>query len=434
MAAQLPRLLVFLIIGLLIGTGATYAYMSSVMSGAYADLNATIKNLNDKIASLQAIINELNKTVEYTIGVTLPLSGELESVGRKWETVVDMAIEDLNNEMKKYGIKVRFKQVVMDDKSLPTEALVAVQTLHQAGIKVIIGPAASSQVKTVKTYADENKIVIISPSSTAPTLAIPNDYIFRTVGSDAGQSKALATLVKSQGINKVIVFHRDDEYGVAFKAFFEREFTALGGIAIGMPYASGLPDYASEVAQLSARAREENVEGIVMITFDTDGANILRHAKDDPFLSSLRWFSSEGVHGTDELLEESIANFINITKLLGTRPLFRENPLLHEFSARYKARTGSDPPVFSANLYDAIMLAGWAIVRAGRYDGEAIKEALVEVASKYYGPSGLTMFDENGDKLLQDYSIWTVRFSEQEQKYVYVDIGSYSAGVITIEE
>lgn len=434
MAAQLPRLLVFLVIGLLIGTVATYAYMSSMMGTVYADLNATIKNLNDKVASLQAIINELNKTVEYTIGITLPLSGELESVGRKWETVVDMAIEDLNKEMQKYGIKVRFKRIILDDKSLPTEALIAVQSLHQMGIKVIIGPAASSQVKAVKSYADDNKLVIISPSSTSPTLAIPNDYIFRTVGSDAGQSKALASLVKSQGINKVIVFHRDDEYGVAFESFFRKEFSALGGVAIGISYASGLPDYASEVAQLSARAKEENVEGIVMITFDTDGANILSHAKDDPFLSSLRWFSSEGVHGTDELLEESIANFIKTTNLLGTRPLFRENPLLHEFSARYKAITGYDPPVFSANLYDAIMLAGWAIVRAGKYDGEAIKEALVEIAKKYYGPSGLAMFDENGDKLLQDYSIWTVKFSEQEQKYVYVDIGSYSAGIITIEE
>ncbi|MEM3194219.1 MAG: ABC transporter substrate-binding protein [Candidatus Bathyarchaeia archaeon] len=434
MATQLPRLLVFLVIGLLIGTGVTYAYMSSVMSTVYADLNATIRNLNDKIASLQAVINELNKTVEYKIGVTLPLTGELADVGVQWKTVVEMAIEDLNAEMKRYGIRAKFTAVIHDDKTLPTEALVAVQTLHQMGIKVIIGPAASSQVKAVKSYADDNKIVIISPSSTSPTLAIPNDYIFRTVGSDAGQSKALAALVKSQGINKVIVFHRDDEYGVAFESFFEREFSALGGTAIGMKYASGLADYASEVAQLKAKAMQENVEGIVMITFDTDGVNILSHASRDPFLSSLRWFSSEGVHGAKGLLEENIANFIKVTGLLGTRPLFRENPLLQDFSARYKARTGHDPPVFSANLYDAVMLAGWAIIRAGKYEGEAIRTALVEVASRYYGPSGLTMFDENGDKLLQDYSIWTVKFSEQEQKYVYVDVGSYSAGIITIEE
>jgi len=434
MVAQLPRLLAFLIIGLIIGAGATYAYMSSVMSTMYADLNATIKELSGKVSSLQAVIDELNRTVEYKIGVSLPLTGELADVGVQWRTVVEMAFEDLNKEMRKYGIKAKFTPVIQDDKALPTEALVAVQTLHQAGIKVIIGPAASSQVKAVKSYADENKILIISPSSTAPTLAIPGDYIYRTVGSDAGQARALAALIKSQGINKIIIFHRDDEYGVAFEEFLEKEFKALGGTAIGISYATGQPDYASVVTQLSARAKEEEVEGIVIITFDTDGVNILSHAKDDPFLSSLRWFSSEGVHGAWGLLKEDIANFIKATRLLGTRPLFRENPLLHEFVVRYKARTGHDPPVFSANLYDAIMLAGWAIIRAGRYDGEAIRDSLVEVAKKYYGTSGLTMFDDNGDKLFQDYSIWTVKFSEPEQKYVYVDVGSYSAGVITLEE
>ncbi|MEM3173786.1 MAG: ABC transporter substrate-binding protein [Candidatus Bathyarchaeia archaeon] len=277
MSAQLPRLLVFLVIGLVIGAGLTYAYLSAT----YAELNVTVRNLNDKVAALQSMLGELNKTVEYKIGVSLPLTGELADVGVQWKTVVEMAIEDLNREMMKYGIRAKFTPVIQDDKTSPTEALVAVQTLHQAGIKVIIGPAASSQVKAVKSYADDNKIVIISPSSTSPTLAIPNDYIFRTVGSDAGQSRALAALVKSQGINKVIVFHRDDEYGVAFEEFFKKEFSALGGIAIGMKYASGLPDYASEVAQLSVRAREERVEGIVMITFDTDGVNILSHASRD---------------------------------------------------------------------------------------------------------------------------------------------------------
>ena len=196
-----------------------------------------------------------------------------------------------------------------------------------------------------------------------------------------------------------------------------------------MKYASGQADYASEVAQLSARAKQENVEGIVIITFDTDGVNILDHAKDDAFLSSLKWFSSEGIHGAKGLTTQSIAEFIKITNLLGTRPLFKENQLLKDFTARYKAKTGSDPPVFSANLYDAILLAGWSILRAGSYSGLAIKNALPEVAKTYYGTSGLAVFDDAGDKLFQDYSIWTVQL--KEGTYQYVDIGSFAGGTIT---
>ena len=424
MSAQLPRLLVFLVIGLVIGAAASYAYVNSTVS-------PTINELNNRITQLQNQIALLNRTIEYKIGVTLPLTGKLQDVGGQWRTVVDMAFEDLNNEMKKCGIRVKFTPVILDDKTEDTQALTNVQTFYQAGIKVVIGPAASSQIKAVKSYADDNKIIIISPSSTAPTLAIPNDFIYRTVGSDAGQAKVLATLVKSQGVSKVIVFHRNDEYGVAFEEFFEREFSALGGTSIGIAYDTTLEDYASEVAQLSAKARQEGVEGIVIITFDTDGVNILGHASKDPYLSSLKWFSSEGIHGAMGLLEDPVASFIQQTNLLGTRPLFRENPLLHEFVARYKAIRGHDPPVFSANLYDAIILAGWSIVRADAYSGEAIREALVKAAKTYYGVSGLAIFDENGDKMFQDYSIWTVK--PVDGRYEYVDIGSYSGGVITID-
>ncbi|MEM3715921.1 MAG: penicillin-binding protein activator [Candidatus Bathyarchaeia archaeon] len=424
MSAQLPRLLVFLVIGIVIGAAASYAYVNSTVG-------STINELNSRIASLQEQVNLLNQTVEYKIGVTLPLTGQLQDVGQQWKTVVDIAFEDLNKEMQRYKIRAKFTPVILDDKTTDTQALTNIQTFHQAGIKVVIGPAASFQVKAVSRYVNDNKIVIVSPSSTAPTLAIPGDFIYRTVGSDAGQAKALAALVKSQGISKVIVFHRNDEYGVAFEEFFEKEFKALGGTSIGISYDTTLEDYASEVAQLSARAKREGVEGIVIITFDTDGVNILSHASKDPYLATLKWFSSEGIHGAMGLLEDPIASFIQKTNLLGTRPLFKENPLLHEFAARYKAIRGHDPPVFSANLYDAVILAGWAIIRAERYDGEAIRNALVEVAKTYYGVSGLTMFDENGDKLFQDYSVWTVK--PVNGKYEYADVGSYSGGTITLD-
>jgi ABC-type branched-chain amino acid transport systems, periplasmic component len=180
-----------------------------------------------------------------------------------------MAIEDLNKEVQAYGYNVEFKAVILDDATSVEKAVSNVQTLAQQGIKVIIGPAASSQVKAVKSFADSNQIVIISPSSTAPTLAVPNDFIFRTVGSDAGQAKVLAALAFQEGARKVIVFHRNDEYGNAFADFFTREFTQLGGKAVDMPYQTGLSDYAAEVNSLASKVQSEKADAVVLIAFDT---------------------------------------------------------------------------------------------------------------------------------------------------------------------
>jgi branched-chain amino acid transport system substrate-binding protein len=369
----------------------------------------------------------------YNIGFTLPLSGELSSIGKIWEKVVQLAMEDLNREVKACGLNVEFRAVILDDGTSEEKALQNIQSFAQQGIKVVIGPAASAQVKAVKAYADSNKIVIISPSSTAPTLAIPDDYIFRTVGSDAGQAKVLATLARQEGAKKVVVFHRNDEYGVAFADFFERYFKEMGGAAIKLPYQTGLSDYASEVAALASRVQSEGADAVVLIAFDTDGANILSHAAESAVLSSVRWFVSEGPHGAEELLSSTVGRFASKVRLFGTRPLFIANPLYEDFKKRMVQRFGIEPGVFSENLYDSVKLAGWAILRAGTYDGEAIRAALIEVAKTYYGPSGWTIFDSAGDKAQQDYGVWAI-VPGGPKGYQFKDVGLYERGSIVFLE
>lgn len=398
----LPRLLAAFVIGLILGGIGVFAVQSSQYS-----------------AQLPFF------TKVYTIGASFPLTGELSDVANQWKTAAQMAIDDLNSELANENVKVQFKLVVVDDKTQAQEALSVVQSFAQQGIKVVIGPAGSSQVKAVKAYADANKILIVSPSSTAPTLAIPNDFIIRTVGSDAVQSEALAKLAFEQGARNVIVFYRDDEYGQAFAQFFSNVFTSLGGKATLTKYATGLADYASEVAQLSSQVKSIGADAVVMISFDTDGANILGHAKDDSTLSSVKWFSSEGVHGTTRLLSPEIATFIRKVNLLGTRPGCKDK----DFIARFRKLAGKDPPVFAANVYDSVILVGKAILLAGKYDGEAIRAAMFKVASHYYGASGWCILNDAGDRMYQDYAIWTV--SSVNGTYEYQDIGSYSGGTIT---
>ncbi|ABL78971.1 ABC transporter substrate-binding protein [Thermofilum pendens] len=364
----------------------------------------------------------------YTIGFTLPLTGELSSIGKIWEKVVYLAIDDLNKEAQAYGFNVEFKAVILDDGTTPEKALQNVQTLAQQGIKVIIGPAASSQVKAVKGFVDSNQIVLISPSSTAPTLAIPGDFIFRTVGSDAGQARVLATLAYQEGARKVIVFHRNDEYGNAFADFFKKYFSELGGSSIDVPYQTGLSDYAAEVASLASKVQSEKVDAVVLISFDTDGGNILSHAAESPVLSSVRWFVSEGPHGAAELKAPAVGAFAAKTKLLGTRPLFIGNPLYEDFKKRLKEKYGVDASVFCDTLYDAVMLAGWAMLRAGSSDGNAIRSALIEVAKHYYGVSGWAIFDEAGDKAYQDYGVWAI--VKTDGGYDFKDVGVYERGSI----
>jgi ABC-type branched-subunit amino acid transport system substrate-binding protein len=41
---------------------------------------------------------------------------------------------------------------------------------------LIVGPQTTAEIRRIKGYADANKILLVSQSSTAPDLAIPDDY------------------------------------------------------------------------------------------------------------------------------------------------------------------------------------------------------------------------------------------------------------------
>jgi branched-chain amino acid transport system substrate-binding protein len=429
------KLVSAIVISLIVGLGIGYGAALAAGGGAAVTTTTVTKTVAGQGGGATTVT--VTQTVAagggvkvYKIGFTLPLSGALSSIGKLWEKVVDLGIKDLNAKVASMGCNVKFQAVILDDATQDEKALQNVQTFAQQGIKVVIGPAASSQVKAVKSFADSNHIVIISPSSTAPTLAIPNDYIFRTVGSDALQAKVLATLVAHEGFKKVVVFYRNDEYGNAFAEFFKKYFEKdFGGQAVLQSYTTGLSDYSSEVSSLSNKVSSTGAKAVVLISFDTDGANILSHASEDPVLSKVRWFASEGIHGASEILQPSVASFLISVKFMGTRPVTPSNILYQEFKERFKQATGEDPPVFSESLYDAIQLAGMAILQAGKYDGEAIKNALPQVAKNYYGPSGWTLFDENGDKAFQNYAIWTI-IKTSSGKYEFADIGTYEHGSI----
>lgn len=141
------KAIALVVVALVIGLAIGYGVASAIGGGAVTTVTVTPE-----------------KKV-YTIGFTLPLSGELSSIGKIWEKVVQLAIEDLNSEVQAYGFNVEFRSVILDDGTTPEKALQNVQSFVQQGIKVIIGPAASAQVKVVKSYVDSNKIVLISPSS-----------------------------------------------------------------------------------------------------------------------------------------------------------------------------------------------------------------------------------------------------------------------------
>jgi len=382
--------------------------------------------------------------IECRLGFAMAVSGPYAVDGPVRRDGGILAIEHINKYLESIGAPIRFRYVHDDTKGTAADALKVVQSMYAAGIRVIIGPFASGEVRGVMDFANSNKIIIISPSSTSPLLAAP-DYIFRAPPTDLFQAKVLAQLMNSMGIKKVAAIVRGDDYGKGLLEAFRKEFTTqYGGILREIVYTVGQPDYASEVARLSSYVKELGADAstaVLIIAFEDDGLNIIGHARLDPVLSSVRWFGSETLNRpaaytpppTGKATKE-IADFLAKVGLTGVFASPRGSPLAEMFEKEYRSRFGRDPSPYAYFTYDAVWLAAMAILFAGGkcYDADAVKNALPIVAEHFIGVTGWKAFDENGDARGSDYTIWQYRIVGGNYTFTPIGVWRYPAGVVEL--
>ena len=72
-----------------------------------------------------------------------------------------------------------------------------------------------------------------------------------------------------------------------------------------------------------------------------------------------------------------------------------KEPRVAEFTEKYRAAFGHDPDPNAAQTYDAVMVLGAAIEKAGA-DRAKVRDALA-VTKNYPGVTGIITFDETGD-------------------------------------
>jgi len=412
------RAIVFLVIGLLIGGAVGY------------------------LAEYYTAPTSSSKTVTYTIGLASDLSGGGESFGTETVTSAQIAVAQINAYLASAGSNVRFTLSSPADTLTTTDgALKAITSLSSAGDDIILCHCWSGQLQAVEQFANTNKIVIVSPSSTSDALAVSKGYMFRAIAPDAFQGKALATLLWNDGIRNVAYIYRNDAYGQGISGIFNTDFTALGGKVTLEAYDPTLTDFATEVATLATNVQTLGVNAqtaVLFSGFSTEAVNIFGHAASFASLTGVRWFSSDGPKSATILppqVPTAIGQFEVQTNLTGTFPQsITNNTIATAYLAAFKAQTGNYPQSYGEQAYDATYLLANAILAVGSENTTAVQNILPTIAAHTYGATGALTLDSNGDKASQDYAIWTVVNSAGT--YAFKNIGGWASatGEITYNQ
>ncbi len=359
---------------------------------------------------------------EVAIGALLALTGEGSSLGEASKAALELAVEDTNAYLASIGSEMRMRLIIEDTRTDPAVALEKLQNLSREGVKIVIGPGASAEVEAVKSYADENDILLISHASTAPSLAIPGDNVFRFCTDDTYQAAAIANRMWNEGVSVLVPMWRGDVWGDDLTNATNESFNALGGTVVdGVRYNVSTVNFSTAIDSLNSKVAEAiaqygDVVAVHLIAFE-EVVPIFIEAQNQSNLSDVRWYGSDATALNKELVQnDQAARFAVRTgfecPLTGCELADETGPVMTEI----KEKLGRTPESYAIAAYDALWAITYAYQTTGETDDiEVLKRAVVNATGVYYGSYGsedLSALNKAGDLKRGNYDFWVVEEAE----------------------
>jgi branched-chain amino acid transport system substrate-binding protein len=378
---------------------------------------------------------------QFKIGVLVSLTGSWSSLGQNTVAALQIAADQLKAEAKSQHGGYRFRLLVRDTQLDPAKALEAIKDLERRGVQIVIGPQSSAEVAMIKPYADSHNILVISQGSTASSLAIPGDNIFRFCPNDMREAEAIVALMWHDGIRSIVPLWRNDAGNNGLHDSVKADFENLGGaVTSGYQYQPTTTDFsaattsvASQISTLLIAGADSHSIAIYLAAFD-EVVGVFHSAANNSILSSTHWYGSDGVALSAALTGDSSAAAFAATAGY-PNPTFGLPDALQSLwqpvADAIEARTGITPDAFALSTYDALFVVERALRAAGDLKDFAIfKSAFVNAADGYSGVTGSTALDTAGDRLSADFDFWAVR--PANGSYGWVRIGTYTSGTLTL--
>ncbi len=362
------------------------------------------------------------------LGALLPMTGDLQAYGQSSGNGIELAAKEINGAGGVLGqdlvVEVGDTQTKPQAGTDAAKKLVSIQ-----GVSGIVGALSSGvTIPVAKSVTSKEGVAQISGASTSPVITDldDNDFMFRTVPSDAFQGKALAQVVADDGLSTVSILYVNNDYGEGLANSFTDAFEANGGsVYASEAYEKGSASYRGELSKLA----DGGAEALVLIGYPENGTTILRQALEGGHFDQFVF--------TDGLKAPEIIDAVGADALdgsYGTAPQAQtDTPAAKNFKSAYEGEYGELPPKpFIDTAYDATYLLALAAEAAGSNDPEAVRDNLRDVANPpgedilpgewskarelladgedidYNGASGAVDFDDNGD-VGGSFAHWVIR-------------------------
>jgi branched-chain amino acid transport system substrate-binding protein len=359
------------------------------------------------------------------------LTGNWSSLGNASQAALQIAVVDANLYLQRKAAPYRLIASVHDTKLDPSTATSLFTQATNSGVRFVIGPQSSAELAAIKPISGSSNLLLVSQGSTAGSLAIAGDGIYRFCPADKIEGAKIAESVYESGIRALVTVARDDAGNTGLQSATGNAFIATGGVvqATG-PYPAAQADFNSLILEIKNKLTTlkqtyaSNQIGIYLASFDECVA-LFTQAATDPELKSIHWFGGDGVTKSVALQSNPIAAaFADSTKFFAPEFGIPESSeaLSLPIAKRIKAKTGQEPDAFALAVYDAIFVIAKAIEASNGVpeDRATLLNAFDAEAATYSGITGPTVLDTTGDRATGSYNYWGLRSNNGVYGWVVV--------------
>lgn len=342
------------------------------------------------------------------IGHAAPTKGWLAVLGIENENAARMAIDALNERgLHVGGRRVVFELLTVDDAGEPARARDNAQALVAAGAVAVAGHFLSASTLAAAPVYAAAGIAQVTPSSTIGAYTRSGwPTAFRLLADDVRIGTLLARhAVEQLHARRFVLIDDRGAWSHGLTQDFARAVQQHGGVAVGAlqvdasdndlrpavaavkalaPDAIFFGGYDHQAGRLLMQMRRLGVDARLIVgdaacTLDLVSFWAAGDARDDQLLCAL----PAGVHGV-------------------------AGPAMERFVAAYTQRFSRSPEFYGAYAYDAVMLIGDAVARAGSAAPADLLRALAQTRD-YPGVTGAIGFDDRYDVVEPAVSLFTYR-------------------------
>lgn len=324
------------------------------------------------------------------IGFVGGLTGKLSDLGTEGRNGVILAIEEKNAMGGLLGKRIEL--LVRDDKQDPNEALRVDKELIDQGVIAIIGHMTSAMSIAAKPLIDSNKVLMISPTTSSPSLSGQRDFFFRVYETIEGGAGHLSEyIIKKRGLRtlKGVYDLSNRTYTEDFYNYFKSHYQGMGGRMLAPE--TFVSTEKQKFSSIVKKIRRENPDGLFILASASDTAMICQQ------IFRLGWkvpLIFSGWNMTEELIKlggKSVEGALSII----TYDPDNQNPLFLGFLKRFSERFGDKPGFPALCSYEAALVLFKAYEKAkGRV--EKLPETIISIKS-FEGLQGEIQIDEYGD-------------------------------------